>query len=437
MAEYLYISGKIPIKTDVQEQVKIEKLVHGGQGLATLADGRKVFVWNALPDETVSLRMLKSKKGFAEAIAEEVIEPSKERIAPREPASYLATSPWQIMTFDAENIYKKEILSETFDREKIVLPKYEFVGGQEYEGYRTKMEFGFWGDNEGISLAHFVRGSHGKTKVKASVLAKPEINAAVADIVTQLNSLAEGKRGIRAGDVKSVILRCTQAGDTVAALFVKPKKFPSLTMPNTLKGLVVYHSNPKSPASVPTELLQQEGDRTLSDKVLGTELMYDVLSFFQVNLPVFESAVKQIDLHLGNMPKVDLYSGVGSIGIPIGNTTTLVELDQANVEMAQINVGDLPIKVVHASSDKSLDYITGKEAVIVDPPRAGLGSYVTNRLIQARPPVIAYLSCNPSTQARDIKLLLEAGYKIAFFEGYNFFPRTPHIESLAILELKK
>ncbi|NBU33354.1 class I SAM-dependent RNA methyltransferase [bacterium] len=418
------------------EQVTIEKLVHGGQGLATLADGRKVFVWNALPGETVSLRMLKSKKGFAEAIAEEIIEPSKERIAPKEPASYLATSPWQIMGFESENTFKKDILAETFEREKITLPEFNFVGGDTSEAYRSKMEFGFWGDSEGISLAHFVRGSHGKTKVVGSMLAKPSINTAVADIVAQLNTLTSGKKAIRAGDIKSIILRTAQNGDTVAALFVKPKRFPTLTIPASLKGLLVFHSNPKSPASVPTELLQREGDRTLTDLVLGTELMYDVLSFFQVNLPVFESAVKQIDAHIGDIPKIDLYSGVGSIGIPIGNTKTLVELDAANIDMATVNVGNKPIEVVHASSDKSLDYITGKEAVIVDPPRAGLGAYVTNRLIQAKPPVIAYLSCNPSTQARDIKLLQEAGYKITFFEGYNFFPRTPHIESLAVLKLK-
>lgn len=418
------------------EQVKIEKLVHGGQGLATLADGRRVFVWNALPDEVVRVHMLKSKKGFAEAIAEEIIKPSSNRIEPAEPASYLATSPWQIMTFEAENKYKKEILAETFEREKIALPTFEFVNGTNQDAYRTKMEFGFWGDNEGISLAHFVRGSHGKTKVKGSILAKPCINDAVADIVAQLNTLTTGKKAIRAGDIKSVILRCNQAGDTVAALFVKPKKFPTLSLPSSLKGLLVFHSNPKSPASIPTELLHQEGDRTLSDTVLGTELMYDVLSFFQVNLPVFEYAITQIKHHLGDVPKIDLYSGVGSIGIPIGHTSTLVELDQANIEMAQINVGSLPINVVHASSDKSLDYITSKQAVIVDPPRAGLGSYVTNRLIEAKPPAIAYLSCNPSTQARDIALLTDAGYKLTFFEGYNFFPRTPHIESLAVLELK-
>ncbi len=419
------------------QQVTIDKLVHGGQGLGTLPDGRKVFVWNALPGEVVGVRLLKSKKGFAEAIAEEVITASPDRIAPHEPASYLATSPWQMMTFEAENRYKKEVLSEAFTREKVELPDYEFVFGKKSEGYRSKMEFGFWGDDEGISLAHFVRGSHGKTKVKGSALALPAINMAVEDIVDQLNTMTSGKKAIRAGDIKSIILRCNQAGETVAALFVKPKKFPVIEKPDSLKGLFVYHSNPKSPASVPTELLQSQGVRTLTDDVIGTKLKYDVLSFFQVNLTVFESALTRIGDILGGQPKIDLYSGVGSIGIPLAGTSTLIELDAANIEMAKQNIGKLPIKVVHASTDKSLDYITGREAVIVDPPRAGLGAYVTTQFMQVKPPVIAYLSCNPSTQARDVKLLTEAGYEIKFFEGYNFFPRTPHIESLAILTLKK
>ncbi len=416
--------------------VTIEKLVHGGQGLATLESGQRVFVWNALPGEKVSLRMLRSKKGFAEAIAENILLASKDRIEPVEPASYLATSPWQIMTFDAENAHKKEILTEAFEREKVTLPTFNFMNGDTSMGYRSKMEFGLWGDNDGISLAHFVRGSHGKTKVVGSALAMQAINDAAKDIVAQLNTLTSGRHAIRAGDIKSLIIRTSQQGDAVAALFVKPKTFPKLTCPDTLDGLLVFHSNPKSPASVPTALLQEEGERTLTDEVMGTMLHYDVLSFFQVNLPVFELAVKQIDYHLGGLPKIDLYSGVGSIGIPIGGTTALVELDQANIHMARKNVGHLPIKVVHASSDKSLEYITGKEAVIVDPPRAGLGLYVTNRLIEAKPPVIAYLSCNPSTQARDIKLLVDAGYSIDFVEGYNFFPRTPHIESLVMLKLK-
>lgn len=424
------------MKVEIVSNIIIEKLVHGGQGLGTLPDGKKVFVWNALPGETVSVRLVKNKKDYAEAIAENIVTASKDRIDPVEPASFLATSPWQIINFDAENNYKRQILVDVFAQEKQELPEFTFTAGTNSLEYRNKMEFGFWGDEEGIHIAHFVRGSHGKTKVTGSKLATPSINNAVADIVQQLNELVRAGHSIRAGDIKSVILRSNQSGQVVAALFVKPKKFPKLTLPATLQGLVVYHSNPKSPASLATEHLQQEGQLTLSDPILGTQLFYDVLSFFQVNVPVFEKALTVIAKYLGSQPTIDLYSGVGSIGIPLRGTTALIELEESNIAMAKINVGDKPIDVIHASADKSLAYITPQQAVIVDPPRAGLSNDVTARIIDTKPPMIAYLSCNPSTQARDVKLLCEAGYVITYFEGFNFFPRTPHIESLAVLELK-
>ena len=97
------------------ETVIIEKLVHGGQGLGTLEDGRKAFIWNTLPGETVKARITKKKKDFVEGIAEEIINKSQDRIDPKE-SIYLATSPWQMMNLDAENKYKKNIVTETFHR---------------------------------------------------------------------------------------------------------------------------------------------------------------------------------------------------------------------------------------------------------------------------------------------------------------------------------
>src|SRR5688500_4057915 len=94
-------------------EVVIEKLVHGGQGLGTLPDGRKVFVWGALPGERVTVQISKGKRSYAEAVVQDVLEPSPLRVEPREP-NYLATSPWQIITFEAENDYKKRIVQELF-----------------------------------------------------------------------------------------------------------------------------------------------------------------------------------------------------------------------------------------------------------------------------------------------------------------------------------
>ncbi len=417
-------------RKEIFETVVIEKLVHGGQGLGTLEDGRKAFIWNALPGETVEARITKKKKDFIEGIAENIINKSQDRIDPIE-SIYLATSPWQMMTLDAENKYKKNIVSETFHREDVELPEFDMVSDGKEFWYRNKMEFSFYGDDDGLHYAFYNRGTHHKQIVQDSALARPEINEAAKNLLVELNKLE-----IRAGDLKSVILRCTQDGKTAGALFVKPTDFPNITLPGALSGLKIFHSNPRSPASVATKLLRTIGDIELSDVLLGTKIRYDVVGFFQVNLPVFELALKRIDtLTKGSDNKIDMYSGVGTIGIPIGGTTTLVEQDSANVEMARINVGPQQIDVVQASSEKALGYIIAGSCLIVDPPRSGLHKEVVAKILEQKPKLICYLSCNPSTQARDCALLLEE-YNIRSFEGYNFFPRTPHIETLVVLELK-
>ncbi len=93
---------------------------------------------------------------------------------------------------------------------------------------------------------------------------------------------------------------------------------------------------------------------------------------------------------------------------------------------------DITATPVLASSENALDQITSDRLVIVDPPRAGLHRDVADRLLEVTPSRIVYLSCNPVTQARDVRFLLDK-YSIAYVQGYNFFPRTPHIENLIVL----
>lgn len=415
---------------DIQLQtVTIEKLVHGGQGLGVLADGRKVFIWNALPGESLAIRLIKGRRDYAEAITEQIITSSADRIEPLDEA-YLSTSPWQIMTFEAENTHKKAILEEAFAREKLQTPNANFIAGKEQWHYRSKMEYSFWADDDGLHLALFRRGSHGKQIVNGSSIARPEIDESANKICALLN-----KHGIRGSQLKTVVVRCNQVGKTVVAVFVKDQDFPDLKeLADICQGVVVCYSNPKSPASVITSQLYTYGDITLVDKIMGVDICYDVHSFFQVNLPIFERAAKRIDYFTqGVGPKVDFYSGVGTIGIPI-NATVLVESDPHNIAMARKNIDRRDIVVVEAMAETAINYIPSEGSLIVDPPRAGLHGKVIDKILEAKPKRIAYLSCNPSTQARDIKLL-ESNYKISCLEGYNFFPRTPHIESLCILEL--
>ncbi len=415
----------------MQVEVTIDKLVHGGQGIGTLEDGRKVFVWNALPGEKVLVELTKQKNKLAQGVAAEIIEPSPERETPRDEA-YLSTSPWQIMSFDAENRHKQAILTETLAREHVSYTRdIPMIAGDQQWEYRNKMEYSFWADDFGLHLALFNRGTHGKRIVPGSSIAMPTVDETANKVLAVLS-----KNGVRGSQLKTVVVRANQAGETVVALFVKDEKFPELPeLADICKGVVVYYSTPKSPASVITKRLHRWGYQTLADTIGDTVIEYDVNSFFQVNLDIFGKALASIKKAVDGKPYVDMYSGVGTIGLGIGGAAVLVDSDKHNCKMAQLNAKDSAVEVVEATAETALQYIDDTHVLVVDPPRAGLHSKVVEHIIEAKPPKVVYLSCNPITQARDLALL-QNEYEIVLIEGYNFFPRTPHIESLAVLVRK-
>lgn len=408
------------------EKVVIEKLVHGGQAIGRLSDGRVVFVWNALPDEEVGIRITKNRKDYCEAVAEEIIKPSPLRVKPRDEA-YLSTSPWQIMDIKSENKFKHEILKETLHREKVEFGDVDFFDSDDQWHYRNKMEYSFWADDDGLHLALHRRGSQGKVIVEGSSLARPEIDQVAQRIVVILN-----KHKIRGSQLKTLLLRVNSAGDTVAAIFVKDETFPNIDeLGDVCQGVEVCFSNPKSPASILTKTLFNYGSVELSDNLSGKKLIYNVHSFFQVNTTIFEQALKKIKQNLAGQSFVDLYCGVGTIGVCVGGADYYIDNDFENTKFAQLNIENRE-SIILASSEEALDYISSDKSLVVDPPRAGLHAKVINKIKSAQPPIVVYLSCNPVTQARDIALLRQ-DYEVKSIEGYNFFPKTPHIESLAIL----
>lgn len=420
--------------------VKLDKIVGGGQALGTMDDGRKLFVWGGLPGETVEVQLTKKKSKLAEGFVTTVIKASKDRVEPADPDSYLSTSPWQIMSLETEQTYKAALITEAFALHDINLGGEItlFTDHKEY-GYRNKVEFSFYWDKETreLNLAFFQRGTHGKIPVEGTSLADPAINSAAQGIRDLLIS-----RHIGGYDLKTLLIRCDANGEVMAQLYVKDKDFkrlPDVELEKIgLKGFEIIFSNPKSPASVITERLFEWGDITLSDTILNVTFTYATEGFFQINLPVYQQALNDMKQWVTpNTHVVDLYSGVGTIGLTIGgDKVTLVELNESAVREMKANIttlGKTGATAVLAPTEKALDYITSKDLIIVDPPRAGLHQDVTGRLLDQLPARIIYLSCNPVTQARDVQLLNEK-YKITAHTGYNFFPRTPHIEHLVILD---
>ena len=386
-----------------KETAIIEKLVPGGQALATLADGKKAFIWGAMPGETVEFELTKNKKTYCEGVAIRIITDSSEhRVAPKDDC-YLSTSPWQIMDFSYELQQKSELTRECFRQNHLnldVLPT--ITDGKDYF-YRNKMEYSLYWDHDTakIHLAFHKRGSHGKQPIAQSSIERPEIFARASQIVNQLNA-----KHAEARTYQSLLLRCNQQGKVSGDLFVNGQPHPIMT--------------------------------NLSDELLGQNYTYSPNGFFQINLPVYELTLQAIAKEIHTEKVLDLYAGVGSIGLSVARDKdlTLVEVNGAAYQEMQNNAQNLPnTTCILDKSENVASYITPDCTVILDPPRTGCEASLIHAINEVQPEKLIYLSCNPVTQARDLAMLAEA-YQIAPLQPFNFFPHTPHIENLAILTRK-
>lgn len=422
--------------------VTLDKIVTGGQALATLASGQKVFVWGGLPDETVEIVITKKKAKLAEAVVSQVLSASPDRVEPLDQTSWLATSPWQIMSFASELQHKQALVEEAFRLHHInLVSRHTIVSDNQEYHYRNKMEFSwYWNKStEQLDLAFFQRGTKNKLPVETSHLAKNCLNKGARQIRDLLRQTPE----IRASQLKSLILRANQQDQVIAQLYVKETVFPKFSNQQFselgILGLEIIFSEPRSPASVITKTLQTFGQTTLTDSLFDLNFNYRADSFFQINLPVYKLALTDIKhFVLDDLAVLDLYSGVGTIGLTVASKDlTLVEINEGAVlEMKKtIKENQLSAQAVLAPSQQALDLILETTCLIVDPPRAGLETAVVERLNDVKPPRIIYLSCNPATQARDVANLLD-NYQIIHQQAYNFFPRTPHIENLVVLDRK-
>ena len=382
--------------------IQIEKIIPGGEALGTMPDGKKIFFWNALPGETVvEYEITKNKSHFVNAIATKIENPSPRRVEPKDQC-YLSTSPWQIMDYNYELELKQELVVEVFREHQIEIKKPEIFTDRQDYFYRNKMEYSlFWNNDKNIiELAFHARGSHRKLIINHSSIERPEIFEKARAIIDDLNARHEEARRYQ-----SLLLRSNQNGEVSGGLFENGKPHP------------IFNN--------------------LTDTILGTTYSYSPNGFFQINLPVYEMALNAIKEHINTDKVLDLYSGVGTIGLSVARdkALTLVEVDKSAYKELLNNTEHL--KNVTAILDKSenvTNYIEPDMTVILDPPRAGCDNKLIEKLLEVCPKNIIYLSCNPATQARDVKKLLDR-YQIKEIKTFNFFPHTPHIENLVVLSL--
>lgn len=386
------------------EPIRVDHLVPGGEAIATRADGKKVLLWNALPGELVNYAVNKEKAHLVRATATTIIESSDHRIPPRNDC-FLSTSPWQIMDYEYELEQKSKLVQETFQQQGIEVSPPSVITDTHDFFYRNKMEYSLYWDNEQskIRLGFHARNSHRKIPVIQSSIEKPEIFTHATAIIDQLNAQRASAR-----DYQSLLLRSDQQGNISGGLYESGKPHPNFP--------------------------------PLADTILGHRYTYSPNGFFQINIPVYELALTEISKHIATTNVLDLYAGVGTIGLSVARDyeLTLVETNKSAFAELARNCTDVPSnpRPVLANSEDSLEFIQPDQTVIIDPPRAGCDPKLIQVLGNTRPQTIVYLSCNPITQARDLYPLIDSDYSLKQLTAYNFFPRTPHIETLAILTEK-
>lgn len=412
------------------------------EGVLLGSGSRTVRACGVLPGEQARVRILRRKRGVLLAEPEEILAASPERVTPRE-AHYLSCSPWQVIAYHAQVAAKRRILEGLFSqaagREIRVAA---FHPSAQRFGYRNKLEFSFTEQEGALRLAFFARfGPFRKVALEnGCALGSDAMNVAAQEVLARLRDAR-----VPPTKLKSLVVRQSRSsGDVVAVLFVRGEEIPAINFSlGHSAGFVLAASHPESPASVITKILQQQGKLELEEEVAGVRVAYPFDGFFQNHVTLFETALGRMREHIpeGGLV-VELYAGAGVIGLALCDRAAkivAVESHPPSVEYARRNAARLRARHYEvregAAERVSPDLLRSADVLLLDPPRTGLHPKLVNKILEAGPPRMVYLSCNPLNQARDCALLGES-YELVALEGFDFYPQTPHLEALAVLDRK-
>jgi 23S rRNA (uracil1939-C5)-methyltransferase len=388
-------------------KVKIEKIAAGGAGLARI-EGKTAFIEGVVPDETVLCRIGEKHRSWVRAELVEIIEASPQRVAP--PCALYGKCGGcnlQHLGYAAQLAAKTDILEEAFthiggfSQSAGSLPPIKVFPAEPW-GYRNRMQFhstagGPWG--------LIARKTNEIVPIDYCLIADP---------------------GIR------TLLRNHYGADPSPSISPEQERF------------TVYARNGL--------FLSENGIRQGKTRVLNRDLSLDIEVFFQSNGTMLEKLIcdlmEIVRSAEKNLPMADLFCGVGTFAAFLGESFPQIDLIEENKTALSLARENLVPYFVDFYAQRSEEWAKNLPArqysfIIVDPPRQGLDTALTQRLAANGPPLLAYVSCDPATLARDCATLckggylkggyLKGGYELIELRWYDFYPQTAHIESLAIL----
>lgn len=463
----------LPLKKNDTVTLEITDLAFGGAGIGRV-DGKVIFVNGVMPGEIAEVRITRNKKDFAEAMVEKLITTAPERITPRCPHAWTigrqrtascGGCTWQYADYATQLQWKEKCVRDAFTRiaGSTALPLHPILPCATPWYYRNKMEFS-WYDKDGVLQLGLHPPGYFRDVVdlQECFLQSPTVITILHVIRTfaQTKKLTLFRNPPGSGLLRTVTLReGKNTGELMINFVTSGDAFPFAAELVQLCREAV----PSLTSLYHTVIHVQKGTRTrIEERLLyGKPFITDVIvlkndtklsftihpqAFFQPNTlqaGVLYSTVLDFLTRDQNHHGLiyDLYCGTGTIGMfcaTCADTVIGVEVGTSAIENARHNAT--------ANNLKNIDFFVGDatklllddkgplhakpDAVIVDPPRAGLTGSLIDKIAEKRPPLVLYVSCNPSTLARDSERFLNHGYRITDIQPVDMFPQTFHVETV-------
>ncbi len=425
------------------QNLRIDSLAFGGNGVGR-HEGKAVFVPYSVPGDLIRCRPVREKKRFVEASMEELLEPSVDRCPPRCPVfGECGGCQWQHLPYQKQSFWKDRIFRDTLTRHagvaaERILP---LVAAPSPWHYRSRVQFKCRQAENGFVMGFYRRGSHFVVDVEQCPIAMPEVNAALALFrhwlpasphpgrVQQVDVAVDDEGALRAvvhlpdgGDRGMAEYLAPLAGEAGIALFLQVGRKKTLSR---VCGENDLHIRPTGPD--------------------GLRLAYGPGGFAQINLAQNRALVKHVmDLSGldGSQRVLDLFCGMGNFSLPMaGLAAEVVGVEDyaPSIDMARHNARCNAIENVRffaRPAEGAARQCQGGgpfDLVVLDPPRSGAFE-VVEELKDIAPSRIVYVSCDPSTLARDLAALVQGGFRVASSVPVDLFPQTFHTESVTLLE---
>ncbi len=456
------------MKIDQICEIKIEKLVPGGEGLGQTAEGLRVFVPGSLPGETVLARVISAKKSHARALIEQIIDASPDRIpAPCPYFEHCGGCQWQDYRYDKQLTAKRSALIENMERmggwERTALEQCSpaVLGMDEPYYYRNKGQFPIQQIDGKLQLGFYAPRSHDLVPIDHCLIHHPEINQMlpIVQAYLQKSGLPAYDEHTHQGALRHVILRHSRlTGESLIGIVSTQTQNARILKAGTeelfkvipgLQGIVHSTHSDRSNRILGNTFEIIAGKATYLEQLGSLYFELSLPSFFQVNSRqterLYQTVADYLKLDQHDRPQrvLDAYSGAGSIALWLAKQAhEIVGIESVaaasqnacrNADLNQLNnLNFLEGRV----EDLLPDLIQQQkfDLAVLDPPRKGCETSVLKALIKAKIPRLVYVSCQPASLARDSSILRQAGYQLEALQGVDMFPHTHHLETVAVFQ---